>query len=86
MATEILKLRRKKTIKRNSVIQVTLIEVDELLTSKARSADDQRIELTCRLESLLESNSIVKDLDAKIFDLIEDDEEAEKDRKRGVSS
>ena len=77
MTADISKLRRKRTIKRNSAIQVAV--VDELL------AEVNRNELLCRLESLQESRAIVKELDDKILDLIEDEDEAEKSEKEALS-
>ena len=80
MTTEISKFRRRRTKKRNRAI-ATIKEVDEWLADKETDLSTRQVELSCRLDALAEDIAIVKDFDADIFDLIEDDAEAEKDGK-----
>ena len=83
MASEISKLRRKRTNKRNSENSL-LEEADGLLNDTERSTDELKIELSSRRDTLVDLNSIVKLLDDKIADLIEEDADAEKDEKDAV--
>ena len=59
----------------------TIKEVDEWLADEETDFSTRQVKLSCRLDALMEDIAIVKDLDADIFDLIEDDAEAEKDGK-----
>ena len=67
-------------MKRNTAI-ATIKEVDEWLADEETDLSTRQVELSCRLDALTEDIAIVNDLDAEIFDLIEDDAEAEKDGK-----
>ena len=66
MTTDISKLRRKRTRKRNIVSRTTLIEVDELLKDEQMDMEERVVELSVRLESLVESMAITKKLDDEI--------------------
>ena len=66
-------------------MKTTLVEVNQLLRDEEKDEDDREIELSARLESLLESVHVVKKLDDEIADLIEDDDEAEKDEKEALA-
>ena len=72
-------MRRKKTTKRNIILNKTLKEVDVFLKS-AKDADDDETEgeLAARLDFLHESLKIISNLDEAIDDLITNDEEADK--------
>ena len=67
-------------MKRNTAIAM-IKEVDEWLADEETDLSTRQVELSCRLDALMEDIAIVKDLDADIFDPIEDDAEAEKDGK-----
>ena len=84
MTTDVAKLRRKRTRKRNAAV-ATISEVDEWLVDTTTESSERKIELSCRLETLVEDSRIVKDLDAQIFDLIDEDVEAEEDGKSAAA-
>ena len=79
MATEISQLRRKRTLKRNTISNRTLVEVNKLFSDKESDADEVEADLEVRLECLHDAADLFKTLDPRIADLIEDDEEAMKD-------
>ena len=77
--SEIAKLRSKMTRKRNIINKVLLVEINEILVDENKSDSDKEIDLACRLDSLCEAAEIVRQLDNEIIELIEEEEEAEKD-------
>ena len=80
MTTDITKLKRKRTSKRNDILNITLVEVSAWLDDEENDSDDKELELRARLDALVEGSRVIKKLDEDIFDLITD-EEAEEDDK-----
>ena len=79
MATEISKLRRKRTTKRNTILKTTLPEVESLLRDEEKDTEELELDLNVRLEFLLEAAPLIKGWDVKIADLIDEDDTAIKD-------
>ena len=77
--TEISKLRRRRTSKKNNILKWTLSEVGDLLKDEQMDKEDKEIELSARLDLLLDSVNVIKKLDDEIAELIDNDEEAEQD-------
>ena len=86
MATDIAKLRKKRTTKRNTINRKTLVEVEQLLGDDGEvELEEREANLGARLEFLEESLSVIKELDAQIADLIDDVVEAEGDEDEAVA-
>ena len=65
-------------------MNVTLVEMNELMNDEDKGKEELEIELSSRLEILAEVSKIIKKLDEDIGDLIEDENEAEKDEKEAL--
>ena len=84
MATEIAKLKRKRTTKRNTILNKTFVEVDSLINEDPRDVEERNLALSARLEFLVEAVADIKKWDEAIVELIEDDEEAQQDGNKAV--
>ena len=82
MATAISKLRRKRTSKRNVILNVTLVEMENWLHDGEKDKEEKEIKLHARVELLLEAVPVIKNLDDEIANLIDEDEAAEKDENK----
>ena len=77
--SEISKLRRSRTSKRNVISKSILPEIEELLHNQEKSLEEIQVELITRMEFLTESVPVFKGWDEQIADLIVEDAEYEKD-------
>ena len=77
--SEISKLQRSRTSKRNVISKSILPEIEELLHNQEKSLEEIQVELITRMEFLAESVPVFKGWDEQIADLIVEDAEYEKD-------
>ena len=84
MTTDISVLRRKRTRKWNGTEKATLVEVEDLLGNEDMAVDQKKAKLSASLDFLLEARSGLKIVDEEIADLIENDDEAEKDEEEAI--
>ena len=82
MATELTKLKRKRTSKRNVITKNLLGNIDIYLESPY--SEGIRVDASCLLESLNEVQKIVKELDELIINKIEEEVELEKDEEESL--
>ena len=77
MATEISKLKKRRTTRRNTVTRKLLSNINEIIEKP--SEEKIRVEVIALLETLEEEDNKIKKLDDEIFDMIENEEELEKE-------
>ena len=82
--TEIAKIRRKRTAKKNAMNKSILVDLERLLNDDEVEENEKKIELSVRLETLRQATETIKQWDEKITDLVEDDEEAEKEEEESL--
>ena len=77
MATEISKLKKRRTTRRNTVTRKLLSNINEIIEKP--SEEKIRVEVIALLETLEEEDNKIKKLDDEIFDMIENEDELEKE-------
>ena len=84
MASEIAKVRRRRTSKRNVTLNTTLVEVNSLLDDGTLDGEEAEIELSSRLDILGQAINQITTWDEEIANLLDDDAEVEKDEKEAL--
>ena len=73
MATEISKLKKCRTTRRNTVMRKLLSNINEIIEKP--SEEKIRVEVIALLETLEEEDNKIKKLDDEVFDMIENEKE-----------